>query len=82
MNRSTSESVFVWQVGVGGTGTNASGAARGAFSFPLRLAKAFRNPSLIAVSFPHDGPAVGIIGCCVACNLNLAVARWKLLCSW
>ena len=66
MNRSTRENTFVWRGEVGDvTGTGAGGAVEGAFSFPVRLANVLNSPELVAESFPRDGPAVGVVGCCV-----------------
>jgi hypothetical protein len=67
VNRSTSENTFVWRGAVGGAGDSAEDAAGGAFSFPLRLANAFKNP---VASLPRDGPAVGMTCCCVAAALT------------
>ena len=82
VNRSTSENTFVWRGDEGGADAEAGDADGTAFSFPLRLANAFKNPVLAVVSFPRDGPAIGITCCSGACGFNVAVAGWKLARGW
>jgi hypothetical protein len=62
VNRSTSENTFVWRGDVVDVTRGAAAAGLGAaFSFPLRLANALKNPVLDVGGARDDGPAV----CCV-----------------
>jgi len=67
VNLSTSEKMFVWrsEAGEADADADAGDAAGTAFSFPLRLVNAFKNPELVTC---FSG----------ACGFNVAVAGWKL----